>query len=135
MIYETYIVPEIPIPKAEYSIPNIFTLRLVFSWTAQLVPLFIGVANFTAGVDVAIPDGAKWSAGYPMRPFASGFEGSVVETHFNVRQADGICKLVLSSTPKIKLELEVEKVGKIETMAVLAYPEYGLDISPRIGEE
>ena len=133
-IIETFIVHKIKIPKARINIPNFFTLQPFFSWTAQFVPLGIGVANYTAGVEVTIPDDAKWTLGYPMGPVGSGFEGTTVDTHFNVRQADGICKVVIGSTPKITAELEVMKVGKLQSMVVLSYPEYGLDISPRIGK-
>ena len=122
------------IPGLSLKIPNFLGLGLACSWTAQMVPLFIGVANFTAGVDATLPDGAKFTlVNYPNENSGSGFEGGTMDTHFNVRQSDGICKVVISSTPKFTLGVDLHQVGKIESHAVWAYPEYGLDIDPRLG--
>lgn len=133
-IVDIHLVPPKGVPGLSLNISNFLGLGLVTSWTAQMVPLFIGVANFTAGVDATIPDGAKFSLiNYPHDNSGFGFEGGTVDTHFNVRQSDAICKVVISSTPKLTLEADLHRVGKIESHAVLAYPEYGFDISPRIG--
>ena len=133
-IVDIHLVPPKGVPGLSLNISNFLGLGLVTSWTAQMVPLFIGVANFTAGIDTTIPDGAKFSLiNYPNENSGSGFEGGTVDTHFNVRQSDAICKVVISSTPKLTLEVDLHKVGKIESHAVLAYPEYGFDISPRVG--
>ena len=134
-IIEHKIIHDTAIPRVpKIDIPNFFGLRLTYGWTAQLVPLFIGVFNGTAGVDVALPDDAKWTLGYPKDPYSTGLEGAVVNTHFNVRQADGICKMVLANTPKINFELDFSRMGRLLTTMMLALPEYGIDASPRIGE-
>lgn len=132
-IIKATILPDRNIPRARIYIPKVFELSLKYGWSAQVVPLFIGVFNGTAGVDVSLPDTTKWTFGWPRDPTSTGFEGAEVNTHFNIRQADGICKVVLSNTPKIMLELDLFKTGRLLTTVALAYPEYGLDISPRLG--
>ena len=132
-LFDMNIVHPQGLPYLSYDLPHFVQIGAFAAYSAQIVPLFIGVANFTAGIDINVPDGAEVALQFPERSYATGFDEASLDTHFNVRQADAICKVVLSTSPKIFWQIDIAKVGQVEAVALFVFPEYGLDISPRIG--
>ena len=104
---------EMPVPGAGVVIPGIFELGLVGTIEAGFNAVFKGIAGFTAGMEVGLPNDAEFFLDIvdPEKSYATGFETAYADPSFTINNASVTVDASIFFRPKLELKAEITGIG------------------------
>ena len=129
--YETQLFSA-PIPGAGITVPNIFTLGAVFSYSIGINTTISGSGTVDFGVSATIPDSAsaKLDLSGASSSKAKGWDAKLTPL-FNVSALSASVTVAATSKPSLDFALELINIGKAKLGLALDLPEVSSTLSAK----